>query len=492
VQFVDEGRTADEGAGLPAPRRGLENWPWWTVSWWAVGAVLGAGRLSDNSFFTHLATGRLILDGTVPHTDSYTFTATGRPWVVQSWLASAVDASIERAVGLGGVRLFQGLCVGVTLALLWVLTAHADAVLSRFVVMIGSGLVGFIWWNERPQMLAFAFIAAVLVGAGRRVSVYWSIPLFLIWVNWHGSWLLGLVVLAGTVFAREVSAPRPDSRWTRSIIVATTSTMPALAACVIGAVVSPYGTALLMFPFRLAAGNPNIKYLGEWYRPDLVSVDTLATIALAIIATIGVIRSRRWGWIPLMLVLGALSVTAVRNLPIAAIALVPMAALGVPSLGTLRAGRSPRWQTQIPVIAVIVVVVSVLIALTPPHIATEGYPVAVVEEFATRGWIATDTERLIATDTVGNYLELRDGAAASVFVDDRAEVFPTEVYADHADLVWDRGGWRAVLDRYQATLVIWAEDDELSGHLTTDAAWREVLRSGGFVGFCRIGRAAGC
>ena len=164
----------------------------------------------------------------------------------------------------------------------------------------------------------------------------------------------------------------------------------------LGALISPYGAELIVFPFRLAAGNPNIKYLGEWYRPDLLSVDTAATIVLAIVATIGVVRFRRWGWIPLMLVLGALSVTAVRNLPIAAIALVPMAALGVPSFGTLRAGCSPRWQMQCAATAGIVVLVSMLIALTPPHISTEGYPVAVVEEFARRGWIATETERLEA------------------------------------------------------------------------------------------------
>ena len=61
------------------------------------GAYIGSAALSDNSFFTHLATGRLILrDGAIPTVDPYTFTARGEPWVVQSWLASLVYAAVER------------------------------------------------------------------------------------------------------------------------------------------------------------------------------------------------------------------------------------------------------------------------------------------------------------------------------------------------------------------------------------------------------------
>src|SRR5690606_15093214 len=51
-----------------------------------VGAYIGTDRLSDNSFFTHLATGRYILEHGFPHGDVYSFTAPGERWVVQSWL----------------------------------------------------------------------------------------------------------------------------------------------------------------------------------------------------------------------------------------------------------------------------------------------------------------------------------------------------------------------------------------------------------------------
>ena len=55
----------------------------------------GLSRLSDNSFFWHLRTGRLILDHGIPHSDPYSFTATGRRWVAQSWLAEALYGAVD-------------------------------------------------------------------------------------------------------------------------------------------------------------------------------------------------------------------------------------------------------------------------------------------------------------------------------------------------------------------------------------------------------------
>ena len=43
------------------PRTGGHDW--WGTAWFALGTICGAHLLSDNSFLTHLATGRQILDG---------------------------------------------------------------------------------------------------------------------------------------------------------------------------------------------------------------------------------------------------------------------------------------------------------------------------------------------------------------------------------------------------------------------------------------------
>ncbi|MGH2684355.1 MAG: hypothetical protein ACRDJP_02680, partial [Actinomycetota bacterium] len=65
---------------------------------WAIG--IGFFPLFDNSFLTHLATGRMIVDDwAIPRHDPFSFTASGEPWVVQSWLASVLYGAFEELWG---------------------------------------------------------------------------------------------------------------------------------------------------------------------------------------------------------------------------------------------------------------------------------------------------------------------------------------------------------------------------------------------------------
>jgi hypothetical protein len=133
----------------------------------AAGITIGLRPLTDNSFFTHLATGRLILDrGSVPRHDPYTFTAFGEPWVVQSWLASWLYGTAEALAGALGLRLLMGGIAGALAALIWRLTRPADGVVARLAlaglaVGVGGGL-----WAERPFMLGLLALGCVVLTAG--------------------------------------------------------------------------------------------------------------------------------------------------------------------------------------------------------------------------------------------------------------------------------------------------------------------------------------
>src|SRR5690606_4127399 len=90
----------------PAAHPDRRRWPPTVAT--AIGAVLVAGAfviglrpIVDNSFLTHLATGRVILESGVPTTDPFgsTSSSLGSPWVVQSWLPATAYALLER---LGG------------------------------------------------------------------------------------------------------------------------------------------------------------------------------------------------------------------------------------------------------------------------------------------------------------------------------------------------------------------------------------------------------
>ena len=100
-----------------------------------TGLLIGLGPLNDNSFLTHLATGRLMwTTHHIPHSDPYSFTAAGRSWVVQSWLASLCYGAADHWWGAAGVLLFVGLCAAIVAGLVWALTRPAGSLVGRLLI----------------------------------------------------------------------------------------------------------------------------------------------------------------------------------------------------------------------------------------------------------------------------------------------------------------------------------------------------------------------
>src|SRR3954453_7738383 len=71
-----------------------------------IPAVLGSSQsiFNDGDVSWHIATGQWILDHrAIPHTDPFSFTWFGKPWVPIEWLAEVIYASAYRLVGYAGV-----------------------------------------------------------------------------------------------------------------------------------------------------------------------------------------------------------------------------------------------------------------------------------------------------------------------------------------------------------------------------------------------------
>ncbi|HPU39686.1 MAG TPA: hypothetical protein PLS63_08940, partial [Microthrixaceae bacterium] len=85
----DAGAPPDEA--VPARTR----WPDAGIGVLVAGLLgfIAARPLSDNSFLTHLATGRLMLDGSMPTTNPFLYSSSEFP--IPSWLWSAVLGVVD-------------------------------------------------------------------------------------------------------------------------------------------------------------------------------------------------------------------------------------------------------------------------------------------------------------------------------------------------------------------------------------------------------------
>lgn len=428
-----------------------------------VGALLvGLQPLSDNSFLTHLATGRLLLDGTWPDSDPFSYTAAGEPWAIQSWLASVVYAAVEEVGGGRGLVVLHGMMTAALAALCWRLTRPAQALLVRAALMAVALLVGVALWQERPLLMALVLLAATLVVVVERRAWWWAAPMFLVWVHVHGSWPVGLVVVA-VVVAGERLDGAGDPQGVRRLGAATLG--------VLAGAVGPAGPGLLLFPFQLLGERRALSFIEEWQAPRWQEPWQLVFLLQVGLAGWALWRRRTVTHAALLVLLTAMALVSMRNIGVASVALLPTTAAGLDGLGALRSdARSPVAAPAVGLLAVVAASGLVVATDRAPYDLDRRFPVAMLA--------AAGDERLAHQMPAGNLLSAVRGREAAVFVDDRVDLYAGEVLDDALALEAGSPEWRDVLDRHRVEVVVWEADAPLGALLAADADWRIARHDG--------------
>ncbi|MGI8794117.1 MAG: hypothetical protein ACR2H3_13255, partial [Acidimicrobiales bacterium] len=451
-----------------------------------LGVRLGATPIADNSAFWHIRTGIDMVAGRgVPTADPYSWTAAGHPWVVQSWLAEGIYGAAHWLHGYEGIVVLNAMLLG-SVAGLSAALARAGSPRRTLVAAGLATAVGVGWWSLRPLLFGLVLLGATIFVTLRSWRAWWLIPLGALWVNVHGSFVLGLAWLGlsglGALFDRRDGAPQVRDDAAR---------IGALAAGVaVGALISPVGWRLLTFPFGLLERREAFAAVIEWQRPDFFGGRVQAMAGLALLATAAVLVWRRPPLrvaLPAAAFIGA-ALLSQRNMAPAGLAIAPAlaAALGPLAGGEVPAGREAELEEAAgePAVESAVVnraVASLLVvaglfflaaASTQPALDLRDYPVAAVRWMEAQG-LRQPGSRVVHTDVVGGWLILRDGRQADVFIDDRVDMYPLEVQRDYLAMLRDQPQALEALDRRQVDVVLWPADGELSERLVRTAAWKK-------------------
>jgi hypothetical protein len=461
-----------EAAGDPRPRFQAPSLSWVVGAVVVgIGAYTGAAPLADNSFFTHLATGRYILENGFPGGDVYSFTAPGERWVVQSWLASVLYGVLDSLVGLVGVRALSALVAGCIAGIVWLLTKPAGGLVSRLVIAATVLTIGATMWAPRPLMVGLLLLGITLLVAEGRLPSPVLLPVFWVWVNAHGSFPLGLVALACLALGRRLDGE---------------TTVPELRALswaaggtVLGAV-NPIGPALLLFPLELLDRQDVLSSVVEWRSPSFSAAYGRAFLVLMAIAIVALVRRPSWRAAVPLVVFVAAGLIASRNIPVAALVLIPGIARGAEGLGGLTGEVRSKVTAALAAVVVVAGIVAVAGRLAEPDLELRRYPVDAVAWLDQEGLLTPGTRRA-TSDVVGNYLELLLGDRAAVFSDDRVDMYPRPVVEDELALLRATPEWRSVLDRWSIDLVLWERTEPLAGLLALDPEWRLTYADQGWV-----------
>ena len=450
------------------------------------GFRLGVRPIGDNSMFTHLRTGiDMVRAGAIPRADPYSFTAGGRPWVVQSWLP---EWTYGWAHQLGGYRLVvleQALLLA-GLAWLVLRLARTGSPLRTAAAGVLAVGIGAPFWSPRPLLFGLVCMALTITVVERRRSPWLLVPIVWLWVNSHGSFPLGLAWLG----ARAVGEALDWRAWPRDAV----RYVGAFAAGLVVSVLNPLGVRLLAFPFTLGDRREAFEAIVEWASPNFQKrplVLVLLTVALVLL-----VRARlSWRDVVPSVAFVAAGLLALRNLPVTAIVLAPV--LGrilrqpesrpPPRRGPAVGGPArPERVNRIFVVAIAVAfTLFALSVFSARPLNVTSYPVAAVTHLEREGLLA-EPHRLAHFDFVGNYLQLRYGDRVQVFIDDRVDMYPAAVSRDYRTLLAARPGALDVLDRHRIDVVLWDREFALTALLEAAGGWREVFRDNDWLVFQRV------
>jgi hypothetical protein len=258
--------------------------PWFLVrkviSFPALMAVLLTGvallsaesRLIDPDTWWHVKVGEQILaTHALPTTDTYSFTAAGTAWMAYEWLGEVLLALAARTGGLWGLLIFQRVIVvivaGVLYYLAYVRSGNAKAACIASAIVLPIAPVAF---TLRPQMIGYVFLLVTVICLehfrnGSSKALWFLPPLFVVWVNTHGTFVFGLFVIGlywvTSLFKFKIGglvAEGMDARRCTQLLLA-------FLLCLLALLVTPYGSKLAAYPIEMATAQPlNIANIQEW------------------------------------------------------------------------------------------------------------------------------------------------------------------------------------------------------------------------------------
>jgi hypothetical protein len=477
--------------------------PLWLVATAATIWSLAFRSLLNSDLWFHLAAGREIWQRrAIPRTDSWSFTAAGRPWHNHEWLADVVFHGWERLFGLDALVYWQWLVEGGAYLLLWVLLRRlsgSPAVAALLAVLAFA--VGVPFYDIRPNLWSVLFFVVLLaLTLGReRPSLLPLAPLFVVWANLHGGVMLGIlalpVLLAGHASAAE---GRSEAR----------ARLRAGALCWLGAVaaacLNPWGWRVFSYVFGLAtaAQSPSRTRLYEWLPPwvpggvasPLFPLAVLLAAASALPLLRRVLRPPRDGAavasLGLALLTLAMALSSRRFIPFFAIAqsLLTAQALAPRLAAWSRRTRDARRRAATGLALALAMLVLAVVRLAPYPLDARAFdPLNRVARMPVESLTFLEINGLGGNLFVpylwGGYVEYRAAGRLRVHLDPRSEtVFSAETQRQHFRVLEGRPGWQDALARSGADLVLWsmdgAEERARGQQLAASGQWRPLYRDG--------------
>jgi hypothetical protein len=418
----------------------LRTWgfSWPLLAWMAAVVVLIAGNppddlLQDADTYWHLAVGRWIVEnGAVPMADPFSHSMPGVPWAAFEWLSELVMYGVYDVAGWAGLVVLTACCFGLVLAILArFLVARMEPVHALLFTGLAAGLM-MTHVLVRPHVMAWVLLSvwmSTLVNAaeaGRRPP-WWLLGLMVVWVNMHGTFLLGLALGFGMALDAVLAHPRA----TRMEAAKPWALFAALSA--LAALVTPSGWLVLAHAVHILQMKVALVAIQEWWSPNFQHVNPLE-VWLLLVFGLALAGRVRLPWLRMLLLLGLVHLALKHQRNISVLGLVAPFLIATAFARQWRAtavpGKDAEWLDRAfmalrpparPMTVAVCVAAVAFFAATATHLRPPAPAAPITPKAALQAALAAGAKGPVLNDyNFGGFLIFE---RTPVFIDGRADMY---------------------------------------------------------------------
>ena len=265
-----------------------------------------------------------------PAVDAFSWTRRGRPWIAHEWLCFLLFWETYQLGGFSALWILEACLVAATVGVVYLQALReTQAPITAFLLTAMCAVLASDFFQPRPHLFTYLFLAVTVTvlqrmraGASPRGRAWILIPVFVIWSNLHAGSIVGVAVLAAFA-AGDVLDSRRLGAERRPLLERARFTALLAAGCALATIVNPYGPRIYENLWSTVSNSTAMNLVLEWSSPNFHDPGGKSLemfLALIVYAVAFTRRAREAGPSLVLALLIYESLSAVRNIPLLAVA----------------------------------------------------------------------------------------------------------------------------------------------------------------------------
>jgi hypothetical protein len=444
---------------------------------------------SDGDLARHLRHGEWMLQHhRLITADPFSYTKGGQPFVAFEYGSQLAYALAHRVGGLAAVTVLAALLIAAAYALItrFMLRRGVEPLLAGLVTTAAI-ITGMGHWLARPHLFTLVAVPLLLellspVGQWR----YWPFAiLFAVWVNLHGGFVYGLVLIGIFLAAAVIDALRSSGGPWRSAAVRRYAGALGLGAA--SALANPWGVGVYRHIVSMFGDHYIIDHTAEFASPDFHDLASKFFLILLVAVMAAAFLNRRAPTVTVLMTVAGVYLALVhqRNATLFGLTALPLVAMHLDPawrsarfLGKLRRGAEAGAKGA-STAAWVGAVSALAIALGAAHgrvgsrqwvgnaFSPERLPMAAVAAARSAGL----TGRVFSDFGWGGYL-LYAWPEQKVFIDGGTDFYGGDLMRNYGIIRTIEPGWWDLVRQWNFALMIVSPEAPIASELTRDHGWR--------------------